>query len=405
MVNVTQANQALECERESVTMCLYRFQNVNASSIRTIMVAECPSENESSMLAQLSPWTCVACSQEHLEGASKELSTNVNQDCSNNNATQEVCSQDDLHFLSSLREGDESFKTGPLRKRMLHHEQWSSTDIGLKDGPDHSVDEDSDFLLKSEDTLIREWEKIEMDSSVEESQYVFPHKSSRAGDVYLDVKDDFFNESESLELEDADYLTKMVNDVHLPSHYPSACCDILLSLHGAGLDVHGAAAPGSSPRNKYCCRDSRQRKKSQDYHPQIAETTELSPLASLAAPLSEAGTVSSDNHAGRMQCIRWKSEKTVPPALRDKLLIFTMGEETYTPHLIGIKRIRVEDVIGFKNSRENLISPDGEVRLLPDVDQNLQGMDRPKDNVDHVINMHGHIVGMALSPDHRYCHI
>nr|KAG5689015.1 hypothetical protein BaRGS_030666 [Batillaria attramentaria] len=92
------------------------------------------------------------------------------------------------------------------------------------------------------------------------------------------------------------------------------------------------------------------------------------------------------------------------PESTEKLLIFTMGEETYTPHLIGIKRMRLQDVLGERAENGDL-DPAGEVRLLPNVDENLQGMDRPRDDVDHMINMHGHIVGMALSPDHRYLYV
>lgn len=85
----------------------------------------------------------------------------------------------------------------------------------------------------------------------------------------------------------------------------------------------------------------------------------------------------------------------------EKLLIFTMGEETYTPHLIGIKRIRLQDIRGEEEGAEVVGWPEGEGNLLPNVDQNFQGMDRPPSTIDHTINMHGHIVGMALSPDQR----
>jgi len=63
----------------------------------------------------------------------------------------------------------------------------------------------------------------------------------------------------------------------------------------------------------------------------------------------------------------------------EKLLVFTCGSETFTPHQIGIKRI---------------VASDSSCLLKPE--------ERPDDVVDHIIEMSGHIVGMNLSPDHRY---
>ncbi len=42
-----QASQALESEHENVVMKLYKFRNINASSIRTIMIAQCLDEVDS----------------------------------------------------------------------------------------------------------------------------------------------------------------------------------------------------------------------------------------------------------------------------------------------------------------------------------------------------------------------
>ena len=82
----------------------------------------------------------------------------------------------------------------------------------------------------------------------------------------------------------------------------------------------------------------------------------------------------------------------------DKLLIFTRGTLTYTPHQIGIKRIQPLDSL-----RTGPSSPSaGPVRfLLPSVEENQHGMNRPHDEVDEVIDMDGHVIGMSLSPDHK----
>ena len=80
------------------------------------------------------------------------------------------------------------------------------------------------------------------------------------------------------------------------------------------------------------------------------------------------------------------------PQSDDKYLIFTKGSETYTPHQIGIKRIK--PMKAFNDNGQ----------LLPNVSENTQGLDRGEDyydEVDHLIDMDGHIIGMCLSPDQR----
>ena len=67
----------------------------------------------------------------------------------------------------------------------------------------------------------------------------------------------------------------------------------------------------------------------------------------------------------------------------DQLLIFTKGCQTYTPHQIGIKRMpcSLTDVLA---------------------QQHMRNFDDDNDEVDYVVDMHGHIIGMNLSPDHRF---
>lgn len=89
---------------------------------------------------------------------------------------------------------------------------------------------------------------------------------------------------------------------------------------------------------------------------------------------------------------------------REKLLIFTTGSLTYAPHQVGFKRIRP-----FR-----FADPDGEP---PSLSQRLaefeerqsrdppDPMDQKFDQVDQLIDLHGHIIGMGLSPDHRYLYI
>ncbi|KYQ55678.1 F-box/WD repeat-containing protein 5 [Trachymyrmex zeteki] len=68
----------------------------------------------------------------------------------------------------------------------------------------------------------------------------------------------------------------------------------------------------------------------------------------------------------------------------EKLLIFTTGSKTYTPHKVGFKRIKL---VTFPR------------RLDPG--PSLHKFDK----IDHLIDLHGHIIGMGLSPDHRYLYV
>lgn len=96
----------------------------------------------------------------------------------------------------------------------------------------------------------------------------------------------------------------------------------------------------------------------------------------------------------------------------DKYLIFTTGYKTYTPHQIGFKRIKPfrfpktmdpgpslkERLILYEQRKEQLRS--GSPPPDPDWEDYEKVADK-FDKIDHLIDLHGHIVGMALSPDNR----
>ncbi|CAA9998973.1 unnamed protein product [Nesidiocoris tenuis] len=96
----------------------------------------------------------------------------------------------------------------------------------------------------------------------------------------------------------------------------------------------------------------------------------------------------------------------------EKLLIFTTGSKTYIPHQIGFKKIkevkfpkslkkgpRLRRRIAGKlaNCCKSPVEP-----IAPNRSQNP--VDK-FDTVDHVIDLHGHIIGLGLSPDHRYLYV
>ncbi|KAM9820462.1 F-box/WD repeat-containing protein 5 [Neosynchiropus ocellatus] len=69
-------------------------------------------------------------------------------------------------------------------------------------------------------------------------------------------------------------------------------------------------------------------------------------------------------------------------------LLFTTGSLTYSPHQIGIKRIKPDQMT---TSGPVLCEERSSVEFF--------------DSLDHVIDIHGHIIGMGLSPDHRYLYV
>ncbi|XP_064650003.1 F-box/WD repeat-containing protein 5-like [Lineus longissimus] len=113
-------------------------------------------------------------------------------------------------------------------------------------------------------------------------------------------------------------------------------------------------------------------------------------------PDSYGGTGNLDVGTSSSQILHSAKENTC-----DKYLIFTTGTLTYTPHLIGIKKMHMEVL------QEADLKLNSDERLLPNVADNTHGLDREDDynDVDHLIEMHGHIIGMCLSPDHRYLYV
>ncbi|EDW02878.1 F-box/WD repeat-containing protein 5 [Drosophila grimshawi] len=98
-----------------------------------------------------------------------------------------------------------------------------------------------------------------------------------------------------------------------------------------------------------------------------------------------------------------------------KYLIFSTGSKTFTPHQIGFKRIRnvyfpkkldpgptLKERIAAKRAAEQ------QQQQTPHNDPDWWDYESVKDRfdqVDKVIDLHGHIIGMALSPDHRYLYV
>ncbi|KAG0717842.1 F-box/WD repeat-containing protein 5 [Chionoecetes opilio] len=126
-------------------------------------------------------------------------------------------------------------------------------------------------------------------------------------------------------------------------------------------------------------------------------------------------------HGGREEKAGdWEEDQEPTPPLSlaedcDKFLIFTTGSKTYSPHQIGFKRIKrfnIPTVLEMgPNLRERIQQRDHQ-RELRDLglyrDPNWLDYDSVSerfDPIDHLIDLNGHIIGMGLSPDHRYLYV
>ncbi|XP_071538721.1 F-box/WD repeat-containing protein 5 isoform X1 [Panulirus ornatus] len=116
----------------------------------------------------------------------------------------------------------------------------------------------------------------------------------------------------------------------------------------------------------------------------------------------------------------WEEDiEPVPPMSlaedRDKYLIFTTGSKTYSPHQIGFKRIKkfsiptVLEVGPCLRERIQQREQQRELRSLGLFQEpnwlDYESVAERFDHIDHLIDLSGHIIGMGLSPDHRYLYV
>jgi len=98
-----------------------------------------------------------------------------------------------------------------------------------------------------------------------------------------------------------------------------------------------------------------------------------------------------------------------------KYLIFATGTISDFPHQIGFKMFRNERI---SKKRRELMLQKNEARVEPDdfdasvkdnsdddSDDDLDPVDGDFDTVDEIVDLHGFLFGMNLSPDHRYLYV
>lgn len=165
---------------------------------------------------------------------------------------------------------------------------------------------------------------------------------------------------------------------------------------GCGTEERGSpSCSGSLPNNNQPVASARTERKAKlnDDHVQSLDYD-------LKQPKRYRVNSSLVSHDTMSQSCSFQCSKAVDDDFCDKYLIFTMGEKTYTPHQIGIKRImagKAKEIIDRLKQHEVR-----QTDVANGWEDPLQHVENDRfDSVDHMIELHGHIIGMCLSPDHR----
>ncbi|KAL8559773.1 hypothetical protein ACOMHN_030109 [Nucella lapillus] len=445
---LNKASQEVESEKESVMMNLYRFSNVNASSIRTVMVANVPEPGTSAPSLE----------DPSLRGTTlMEMDEELSITLSQNGDHLSDCGDDEnrnSNYCSDVTPGCSVEGSGGENRNNICSEVKPGCSREGSGGERYGDDNDlqTDRLATEQSDAVNGGDVCQRAAS-----------ASAVPAALTPDRKVSFNHTLG-----ADRLCQSsASKAHAKnaSHRSSGSG----GGGGGGASVQGCAGgaptddPPSSPVKAcypftYCCPDSNNSNKTQ--HPPSEQELEaidtrgpsgfpcdeddsedsstsswfspnvlsLTSSPSVESPSTEFLHSPPQRHTSQVPRMSapvnsrgGKGEEEEETLRTQKLLIFTMGDETYTPHLVGFKRIQLKDIVGEEEAARRVgVEGEGEGGggegggegveeeervLLPNVEHNLQGMNLPPTTVDHTINLKGHIVGMALSPDHRYLYV
>ena len=428
-----QATQATESEHESVVMRLYRFHNVNASSLRTVMIAKClrDQENNNSCSCGLHCCKVRCCGNRNLAIPCCDYDCGDNAPaCFNGDGTRsgvlDGTSENHAGHNDSVCQKIQHltmFENGSFKTRMIAVDSDTKTAGKLNGTFEYNSDyreaesnvlpfddEEEEYggilavMAKSDDSvpgnsgvkrslkhgndskkaqLNRKGSenKIQKTSSdTTDSCNMVTNHSDMLASGETASQDGCKKETKSLthSSQDSDATMKSSNSSQcLLGQEDSSheCCDHCFQ----GMYLDGSITGYPLQSNFFLGSDHSHALVNWSSYSPYSNMQQDDASAKYSVPTNSKDTQASDTEV---------SSDCFP----DKYLIFTMGEKTYTPHQIGIKRIKAVE----KMTQHG-------VQVLPDVEENLHGMDREDfDTVDHTIDLHGHIIGMCLSPDHRY---
>ncbi|KAJ8300704.1 hypothetical protein KUTeg_022223 [Tegillarca granosa] len=375
--------------------CSALFQNQNASSLRTIMVADCVEDPDASSCAG-TPTEDKKC-KKAICSCFRQQNSN-SQTCQKTNATsmENVKSQNSIAAKAKVGGKEEQpqkklqsmqvYEDGAFRTKFLElddgDEQQERLNGTIKYNQDYRDAESGilPYAAAPSETMC----SGSVDSMMDVCTSMTAGQStdvSKTPEIKLKksitAKHDYGNSK-------VQKVEKMENKNHSDKDFDSAYCDEDACHSGMYLD--GAIYGSPIQSGFYSC---------QDNHCNVHALNPLSPEYRTDDDgnygIVDNAPVFPDSNTATSNCSS-KSNKYL-----DKLLIFTMGSLTYTPHQIGIKKIE---------ALEKIHGSETKIRLLPTVEDNLQGLGQETyDSIDHIIDMHGHIIGLSLSPDQRYLYV
>ncbi|XP_033732450.1 F-box/WD repeat-containing protein 5-like [Pecten maximus] len=430
---LNKASQETESEHESVVMRLYRFYNVNASSIRTIMVADYAEETDYSGVDEVADGHVSKCTQ----GANMIVDNNLRSDDIVIEHQESVEDPDygepqnaqgatggTVRHVQSVQ----VYENGAFQNRFIQLDEDENNDRRngtIEYGQDYrkaqdkiqfvldseqaesSSDKQSNSMVKgqSKNTKVLCNKDNKISRSISPSQNISPQRVSGTITTQLDDLDTYSVLDAMVTTNVGDSLMTNTMPVNSGCSQPDSHCCVKCEDSVAEFE------------ERECVGDMFPDEEDEDYCQDFCHSGMYVDGSVYGAPLQtkylatrEASTVSnstkycivanndtvrSDN---KKDCNKLELEKKTR-TVKDKYLVFTMGSETYTPHQIGIKRIK---------SLAKVEGSDSALCLTPNTNEqpfDIPLEDQPYDSVDKIIDMHGHIIGMCFSPDNRYLYV
>lgn len=185
--------------------------------------------------------------------------------------------------------------------------------------------------------------------------------------------------------------------------------------HAASLRRTRSATPEDNYLPDISEHSQVRRSRARPGHTSDATIHYLEEYRTAAAAATEDGNDDVDGDEDYEMCFDVQDEYDEMENSVPKYLIFSTGSKTFTPHQVGFKRIRnvffpkkldpgptLKERIAAKRAAEQ--QQQQEPRNDPDW-WDYESVKNRFDQVDKVIDLHGHIIGMSLSPDHRYLYV
>ncbi|XP_013420359.1 F-box/WD repeat-containing protein 5 [Lingula anatina] len=404
-ISINKAFQATESERESVMMTLFRFLNINASSIRTILVATCPNDSKSN--SDLGPDDSLA------RGGSLKRSVSQNSVEQNVWKSQRIQIYEDEQGIQLLEVDQFNADRGRGASILYNEDYRSAESARLSDREDdgegvaratrENQKKKEEKKARKEDQIV--WRIEEQNDHVCQTSDKACSDGSMIGErqyaegalcrpiAGLKVSNMNSNacaagSSRAGSAPSANTKTQIDRQNSLGST-SKACTSANLRAGSAGPKIRGGSGKLTSASMAEAGPAVTHISKSTDSFSPCMYAPSTSNSYISHSPSPSPGASSSSGTA---------SAPETPTEAKMKYLIFTTGNSTYTPHLIGIKKIDPERT--KMQDTHTLIQPGSMMDQPPDGQDGVN-----YDGIDHLIDLGGHIIGMCLSPDHRYLYV